>query len=65
MLVPRAKNGDEWMKLSQELIDTGETAIKAAEAKNADRLFTIGGDIYESCSNCHRKYLDAIVNANK
>ena len=65
MLVPRAKNGGEWMKLSQEMIDTGEAAIKAAEAKNADRLFTVGGDIYESCSNCHQKYLDAIVNANK
>jgi len=26
---------------------------------------TVGGDLYESCSNCHRKYLDAIVNANK
>ena len=65
MLVPRAKDGGEWMKRAQEMIDTGEAAIKAAEAKNADRLFTVGGDIYDSCSNCHREYLDAIVNANK
>jgi mono/diheme cytochrome c family protein len=43
----------------------GAAAIRAADAKNADRLFTIGGDIYESCSACHQKYLDAIVNANK
>jgi hypothetical protein len=65
MLVPRAKDGGEWMKRAQEMVNTGEEAIRAAEAKNADRLFTVGGDIYESCSNCHRQYMEAIVNANK
>jgi hypothetical protein len=65
MMVPRAKDGGEWMKRSQELIDTGEAAMRAADSKNADRLFTVGGDIYEACSNCHRQYMDAIVNANK
>lgn len=65
MMVPRAKDGDEWMQRAQEMISAGEDAMRAAEAKNAERLFTVGGDIYDSCSNCHRKYLDAIVNANK
>jgi hypothetical protein len=65
MMVPRAKDGDEWMKRAQEMIDTGEAAIRAAESRNAEKLFTVGGDIYESCSNCHRQYMDAIVNANK
>jgi hypothetical protein len=65
MMVPRAKDGGEWMQRSQELIETSERAIRAAEAKNAEELFTAGGDIYEACSNCHRKYMEAIVNANK
>ena len=65
MLVPRAKDGGEWMKRAQEMIDTGERAIKAADAKNAQQLFAAGGDIYEACSNCHREYMDAIVNAKK
>jgi hypothetical protein len=65
MMAPRAKDGGQWMKRAQEMIDTGEAAIKAADAKNAERLFTVGGDIYQACSNCHREYLDAIVNANK
>lgn len=65
MMVPRAKDGGEWMQRAQELIDTGEAAIRAADAKNADRLFTVGGDIYEACSNCHQKYMEAIVTANK
>ena len=65
MMVPRAKNGGEWMQLAQDMINTGEQAMKAAEARNAEKLFTVGGDLYDSCSNCHRKYLDSIVNANK
>jgi hypothetical protein len=65
MLVPRAKDGGEWMKRAQEMIDTGEKAIRAAEAKNAGQLFTVGGEVYDACSNCHRQYMDAIVNANK
>jgi hypothetical protein len=65
MLVPRAKDGDEWMKRAQELITTGEAAIRAADARNADQLFTVGGDIYDACTNCHKKYSPAIINANK
>jgi hypothetical protein len=65
MMVPRAKDGGEWMQRSRALVDTSERAIRAAQARNADELFTAGGDIYESCSNCHQKYMDAIVNANR
>jgi hypothetical protein len=65
MMVPRAKNSGEWMTLAQSMIDSGQEAIKAADAKNAERLFTVGGDIYDACSACHARYLDAIVNANK
>ena len=65
MMVPRARDGGEWMTMAQRMIDTGQEAIKAAEAKNAERLFTVGGDIYDSCSACHQKYMDAIVNASK
>jgi hypothetical protein len=28
-------------------------------------LRRVGGEIYDSCSNCRREYLDAIVNAKK
>jgi hypothetical protein len=65
MMVPRAKDGGEWMQRSRELVDTSERAIRAADARNADELFTAGGDIYQACSNCHQKYMEAIVNANK
>jgi hypothetical protein len=65
MIVPRAKDGGEWMARAKEMVDTGEAAVRAAEAKNADRLFTVGGDMYEACSHCHQQYMDAIKNANK
>jgi hypothetical protein len=65
MMSPRAKDGDLWMKRSQEMIDTGVAAWRAAEAKNVDRLFTIGGDLYEACSHCHQDYMEAIKNANQ
>lgn len=65
MMVPRAKDGDQWMTFARELIDTSERAIRAADARNADQIFTIGGDIYEACSHCHQKYMEAIVNAYK
>ena len=65
MMAPRAKDGGEWMQRAQEMITAGEDAMHAAEAKNAEKLFTVGGNLYDSCSNCHRQYMDAIVNANK
>jgi hypothetical protein len=65
MMLPRAKDGDEWMKRSQEMMDTGLAAWKAADAKNVDLLFTVGGDVYEACSHCHQQYMDAIKNANR
>ena len=57
MLGPRAKDDGEWMRASQALIETGTAAMRAAEAKNADELFTVGGDMYSACLNCHQKYM--------
>ena len=65
MMAPRAKDSGEWMARAQELVDTSQSAMHAAESKNADRLFVVGGDIYDACSHCHQQYMDAIVNANK
>jgi hypothetical protein len=63
MMAPRAKDGDEWMKSAQALIETGNAAVAAAEKKDADQLFTVGGEIYGACTNCHVKYIDVIREA--
>jgi hypothetical protein len=56
MMPPRAKDGGEWMKRAQELVDTGAVALRAAESKNVEELYRIGGVIDEACENCHKKY---------
>jgi hypothetical protein len=56
MIPPRAKDGGEWMKMAQELVDTAAVALRAAEAKNVDQLLKVGGDIDEACEHCHKKY---------
>jgi hypothetical protein len=56
MMVPRAKDGGDWMKGAQALIETSESAIRAADARDPDALFNAGADIYASCTNCHSKY---------
>jgi hypothetical protein len=57
MMPPRARPDEDWMKAARALIDTSATAVTAAEAKDADRLFEVGGHIYNACTNCHQKFL--------
>ena len=60
MMVPRAKD-EEWMRISQAMVDTGAKAIKAAEARNVEQVFDVGGEIYAVCTNCHAKYDPSIA----
>jgi hypothetical protein len=55
MIAPRARD-DEWIRLSQALVDTASDAIVAIDAKNPDQVFDAGGAIYAVCTNCHAKY---------
>jgi len=61
MMETRAKDTGEWMRLSRALVDMGEAAVKAADAKDRDQVFSAGGDLYEVCSNCHAKYNPAVA----
>lgn len=56
MMSSRAKDGGDWMKLSQALIDTGQKAVRAAEARNKSAVFDAGAEVYDVCTNCHAKY---------
>ena len=56
MMPPRAKDGGEWMKMSQALADSAVVAWRAADSRNVDELYRIGGVIDEACENCHKKY---------
>ncbi len=56
MIAPRAQDGEAWNRLSRDLIDSTETAVRAIEAKDLDRIFDAGGEIYAVCSECHSQY---------
>lgn len=56
MMSPRARDGGEWMRHSQALVDVGVRTVTVIDARDKDALFTVGGDIYEVCANCHRAY---------
>ena len=52
----RAVDKGDWVKYSQELIDSGTATLKATQAKSADQVLASGEKVNESCDNCHRKY---------
>jgi hypothetical protein len=64
MLGPRVKDGGDWMTMSRALVDVGEKAIRAAESRNPDAVFQVGGEIYEVCTNCHAKYAVELARPN-
>ena len=57
MMEGRARNADDWMQKVQELMRRANEVLQAAEAKDADTLFTAGSDMYLACSACHSQYI--------
>lgn len=57
MLPGRARDQDNWMKLSRAMTDTARTVLEAIEAKDTEALFATGGDLYQTCTDCHALYL--------
>lgn len=56
MMSSRARDGGDWMQMSQTLIQAGERAIRAAEAHDKQAVFDVGAEVYDACTNCHAKY---------
>ena len=52
----RAVDKEEWVKMSQAMIDAARVSLGATQAKSTDQLFASGEALYKSCDNCHRKY---------
>jgi len=58
MMSPRAKDGDrEWISLSQQLVNVGELAAKAALSKDPEAVLGAGEKVYDVCTRCHMKYI--------
>ena len=61
MLPSRSGGSEEWVKLTQAMIEQSKRAIKAAEAHDRDAVFNTGADVYEACVNCHKRFDPAIT----
>ena len=58
MIGGRARDEDEWMAMSQALVDAGVSALSAAEARDVDGLLGAGDQIVVACEKCHEPYRD-------
>lgn len=57
MLPGRARDNGDWMKFAKALNKAGMDALEATEARDDQRMFDTGGEIYQVCESCHQKYL--------
>ena len=46
----------DWIKFATALRDSAQTALKAAEAKDAAGILAVGEVINASCDACHQRY---------
>ena len=56
MMDTRARDQDQWIRLSQAMMDAGTEVFGAAVAEDADQVFALGETVYNSCNNCHMLY---------
>ena len=56
MMRGRVRDQDNWMEDAKLLVDAGNAAYKAAQAKDGNALAAVAGAIDASCTTCHRQY---------
>ncbi len=56
MMDTRARDQDQWIRFSEGMMDAALLMFQAAEAEDADQVFALGEDVYNSCNNCHQLY---------
>jgi hypothetical protein len=57
MMPDRARDGGDWIEISQGLVAAGQRAMKAASDKDAEAVFNVGAEIYNICTSCHQLYM--------
>ena len=48
--------GADWTTFANSLTEVAKLAEQAADAKDPDKIFEVGGTIYNVCSACHQVY---------
>jgi hypothetical protein len=48
-------NGD-WVTMAKAMMETGQAALEAAQAKDKEGILEAGGPLNDTCDTCHAKY---------
>jgi hypothetical protein len=56
-MLPGRSRGADCNEFSRAIVTMGERAIAAAEARDEDALFEVGGQLYNVCVACHQLYM--------
>ncbi len=48
--------GADWAVFAQGLVDVSRAAGDAAKSRDPDKVFEVGGTVYNVCSACHQAY---------
>ena len=56
MMRGRARDQGDWMKDAKLLVDVGNAAYKAAQAKDVKALAALAEPLDASCTTCHKQY---------
>ena len=60
---PRAREDADWHQWATDLTTKARDVIRAAEAKDIQAMLVSGGEVYNVCTDCHRKYVTGDPNA--
>jgi len=52
----RAIDTGDWVKMTRDMMEQGQKAMKAADAKDKDGIVAAGGDLNATCDNCHARH---------
>jgi len=57
MLPGRAPAEPQWNRYATHLHNSAIAAMRAAERQDKDALFRTGGEVYDACTACHKRYV--------
>jgi hypothetical protein len=56
LLGDRAIDTGDWVTMTKAMMEKGQAALKAAQAKDKDAILEAGGPLNDTCDTCHAKY---------
>lgn len=59
----RGPDREAWVRYARQLAVAGAAGVEAARAKDADKVFETGGEIYNACFACHARYIPRPANS--